>query len=389
MGFFSDLFGGGDDDGDRSPWTAIKLSESQKFADKFLWDLLKKIEKFAPRRIAGLTPAERGAVGITERVVSEGVPGVSEAMQVLTQRMAGDPEQVPGLEGLFTKTRELGADLLGRTKRGLAMTGNLPTESSRGERIYGRTLQDILEGLVTAAFPFYSQGLAAKYAAPGQLASLGMQDVSMRTGLGTTVGALPRQIEQSVYDAILEAQRTTQTFPYTKAPVAQSIMNQQRYIYEQPYAQPNMFNQMSPMIGQMGGSLLKGGAGGLGNLFGGIGKLGSGAASLGSGALQAAGSLGSGAIQGIGSILALLSDVRFKEHIKPIANALEKVKLLEGKTYNFKTTPDKRDAGLIAQELEKVLPEAVIEKDGIKYIKYEAVIALLVNAVNELAERAA
>jgi len=85
---------------------------------------------------------------------------------------------------------------------------------------------------------------------------------------------------------------------------------------------------------------------------------------------------------------AAASDKRLKENIVPIDDALEKVKELEGNTYNFKTNnPRNRDGGIMAQDLEKVLPEAVVEMNGIKYIKYDAVIALLVNAINELARK--
>lgn len=41
----------------------------------------------------------------------------------------------------------------------------------------------------------------------------------------------------------------------------------------------------------------------------------------------------------------------------------------------------------MAQQLGKVLPEAVIEQNGIKFVKLDAVMALLVNAVNELNEK--
>lgn len=81
------------------------------------------------------------------------------------------------------------------------------------------------------------------------------------------------------------------------------------------------------------------------------------------------------------------SDERLKENIEHIDNALEKVGKLDGKVYKFKFKDKERDGGVIAQELEKVLPEAVVEVDGIKYVKYEGVIALLVNAVNELARK--
>lgn len=79
----------------------------------------------------------------------------------------------------------------------------------------------------------------------------------------------------------------------------------------------------------------------------------------------------------------MLSDIRAKENVKTIDNALDKIEQLDGKTYKYKTV-EEQTAGLIAQDVENVLPQAVIEKDGLKYIKYEAVIALLVNAVKEL-----
>lgn len=88
-----------------------------------------------------------------------------------------------------------------------------------------------------------------------------------------------------------------------------------------------------------------------------------------------------------GAYFGAMSDERLKENIEHIDNALEKVGRIDGKIYKFKFKDIERDGGVIAQELEKVLPEAVVEVDGIKYVKYEAVIALLVNAVNELARK--
>lgn len=112
---------------------------------------------------------------------------------------------------------------------------------------------------------------------------------------------------------------------------------------------------------------------------------------LGAGALGGLGSLAGGAASGIGSLgaglLAFLSDIRFKENIVPIADSLEKVKTLEGKTYNYTEIPDVGRGGIIAQDLEKVLPEAVKEIKGVKFILLDAVIGLLVNAVKELDEK--
>jgi len=260
MGLWDSIFGSKESGGG---FKEIPLSESQKFADQWLWDLLKRIETFAARKIAPLTPAEKGAVGIAEKTVSEGIPGVSEAQKVLTQRMMGDVEQVPGLEGLFARTKELGANLMGRTKRGLSLTGNLPSESSRGAKVYGRTGQDIMNEFITSAYPFYAQGLGAKLAAPGELANLGMQDVSMRTGIGTTTGALPRTIQQDIFDSIFEAARTTQTFPYqAQAPIAQNIMGEERYLYQKPTVSPSIFSQIANPAALLGGAYLMRDSGG-------------------------------------------------------------------------------------------------------------------------------
>ncbi len=86
---------------------------------------------------------------------------------------------------------------------------------------------------------------------------------------------------------------------------------------------------------------------------------------------------------------ALGSDKRIKENIKPVDNALDKVRQLSGYSYNYiGNDPANRNGGIMAQDLEKVLPDAVSEIDGVKYVRYDAVVALLINAVNELARKA-
>lgn len=90
------------------------------------------------------------------------------------------------------------------------------------------------------------------------------------------------------------------------------------------------------------------------------------------------------------------SDKRLKSNFKEITEALRKVKTLSAYTYDKKSTlkstnPTTREAGIIAQELHKVLPEAVteVELDGDKVltISNSGVNALLVKAVQELSER--
>jgi len=78
------------------------------------------------------------------------------------------------------------------------------------------------------------------------------------------------------------------------------------------------------------------------------------------------------------------SDITLKENLLDIDGALQKISQINGYTYNFIKTPELRNAGLVAQEVEKVVPEAVTENsEGIKSIDYNGVIALLVSAIKE------
>ena len=84
-----------------------------------------------------------------------------------------------------------------------------------------------------------------------------------------------------------------------------------------------------------------------------------------------------------------VSDVALKSDIEVIPNALDKLDKIKG--YTFTRHNGKKSAGIIAQELEKVLPEAVNEKtlaliDGKKYkaVEYDAIHGLLIQAIKEL-----
>ena len=86
-----------------------------------------------------------------------------------------------------------------------------------------------------------------------------------------------------------------------------------------------------------------------------------------------------------GGNITAYSDRKVKDNIEPITNALNKVQQLNGVTFNRIDLSDKtkRYGGLIAQDIEKVLPEAV-DGDDIKRVDYNATIGLLVEAIKEL-----
>jgi len=91
------------------------------------------------------------------------------------------------------------------------------------------------------------------------------------------------------------------------------------------------------------------------------------------------------------------SDVALKENITNIPDPLEAIKKLNGVLFDWKKEyMDKRggedgyfvrkkDVGVIAQEVEKVLPEAVAQRpNGIKAVKYDRLTCLLIEAVKKL-----
>ena len=80
------------------------------------------------------------------------------------------------------------------------------------------------------------------------------------------------------------------------------------------------------------------------------------------------------------------SDSRFKDDVVVIPNALDKVDQIRGVTYVRNDIPDKsRHAGVIAQEVEAVLPEVVSTNEkGYKLVAYDNMIGLLVEAIKEL-----
>ena len=84
------------------------------------------------------------------------------------------------------------------------------------------------------------------------------------------------------------------------------------------------------------------------------------------------------------------SDIKLKENIEVIPNALEKVYQIRGVTFtrNDQEDKEKRHAGVIAQEVEKVLPEVVMEgNDGIKSVAYGNLVGLLIEAIKEQQEQ--
>lgn len=81
--------------------------------------------------------------------------------------------------------------------------------------------------------------------------------------------------------------------------------------------------------------------------------------------------------------LTINSDARIKENLTPLTGALDKVKALTGYNYN-RIGSDKLEMGVVAQEVQKVAPELVLEdKEGTLSVAYQNMVALLIEAVKE------
>lgn len=92
------------------------------------------------------------------------------------------------------------------------------------------------------------------------------------------------------------------------------------------------------------------------------------------------------------SVWSATSDRRYKDHIEPLSNALDKILKLRGVSFTWRKDefPDKHfksgnDIGVIAQEIEEVYPEAVAtDTDGYKTVAYSKLVAPLIEATREI-----
>ena len=101
--------------------------------------------------------------------------------------------------------------------------------------------------------------------------------------------------------------------------------------------------------------------------------------------------IAAGSIKAGGDVTAYYtSDSRLKNNVERISDALDKTCSLDGVTFNWNELATEKDqsvkeAGVLAQQIQKVLPEAVTERtDGHLAVRYEMLVPLLIEAIKEL-----
>ena len=77
------------------------------------------------------------------------------------------------------------------------------------------------------------------------------------------------------------------------------------------------------------------------------------------------------------------SDIKLKTNIKPIENALEKVTKMRGVEFDRIDRDNEHQIGVIAQEIEEVIPEVVSDNYGTKAVAYGNITAVLIEAIKE------
>ena len=107
----------------------------------------------------------------------------------------------------------------------------------------------------------------------------------------------------------------------------------------------------------------------------------------------------SGQLDAAGDIIAFSSsDRRWKENIIPIGNPLDKIGKIGGYEFDWKELTEEEketqhsrtghDVGVIAQEIQEVLPEVVKERDnGYLAVDYEKIVPLLIESIKELKDK--
>jgi hypothetical protein len=92
-----------------------------------------------------------------------------------------------------------------------------------------------------------------------------------------------------------------------------------------------------------------------------------------------------GSITATGNVTAF-SDERLKREINTIEDALSKISAMRGVMYVSEKT-DKPGTGVIAQEVQRVIPEAVEDNNGMLSVAYGNLVGLLIEGIKELRDR--
>jgi hypothetical protein len=301
----------------------------QSNATKFLEGLYKgSTPDYPTAPVAELSDLEKQASELASSYGKSTPEGMDYLRNVVGS--SDDISEDPAYKALLDQVFKKGSQESNRLGRSLQLRGG--ATSSTGRDALGRSVENTESNALASLAPYLEAAKNRKFSAANALNSLGDSATINRLNALSTQGALQRSIEQLKQQADYEKQMRELNFPYeVQAGLASSIMGN-AVTFQQD---PSMFEQVAPVI------------------------------------------------QTAAMAAMAASDVRVKENIQPVSDALSKIRKLRAYTYNFIGNQTPR-VGLIAQELEAVMPEAVVEIDGVKHVDTYALQSLIVQAIAEL-----
>ena len=215
----------------------------------------------------------------------------------------------------------------------------------------------------------------------GSLTERARIDANGNFGIGTASPSVNLHITQAVASGV-------GSLPSGTGLLIENTGN--NYITLRHSADAGRYSGLVFMDNNIGGYIVHGDGGGTGDKlylagYGGVEILQGASNSVTPGARTTIGNFTSTGLTVTGTITET-SSIRIKENINPITDALEKVLSMNGYTYDRIDGTAKQRAGLIAEEINEIIPN-VVQKDaeGLPYgIQYTNIIAYLVEAIKEL-----
>lgn len=355
----------------------IPLTTEQKAAQSNILNTMNSGTGITPEQIAGMTPTEQQAQSLLSNYVGNTTQNSSftNALDKLNGMVNTDYSVLsdPTYQGFNQEAERLRSQGLAQVARQGQKNGfsyAMPTAKAAND--YSANID---ASILSKFGDLYNAGQDRKLnAINSTMPFVQYQDNTplRQIAAASTYGALPRTLAQAQNDA----NYNNSLMNYNASTnAANSLYNKDRYTGYVQAGQPSGLSQIANFAGGAGGQAI------LGDIFNTPTTTTGGSTG---GTVANTGATNAQSMAGLLSLAALFSDERLKLNITDIDNALEKVEQLNGKTYQYTFKPEENRAGLIAQEVEKVLPQAVTERDGYKVVNYEAVIGLLINAVKEL-----
>lgn len=217
------------------------------------------------RGTAELSPLELQAQQMVTDWIGAPVPetrrvATEETLKTATQPV--DITKLPEYQGMLDQIIEEGNLMANRLGRGLQTRGMWTSEPARD--ILGRSVTGTQKRMVGALAPFAESERQRRFAATSMLEQLTQgaeSTLTKKIGLAGGIGALPRQIQQQVYDALFDKRIREIAFKYQIQPeILKSILGGS--VGHVTGGEPSMFSQIiSPLTGAGSGGGFTGGGG--------------------------------------------------------------------------------------------------------------------------------